>query len=173
MHRIEFDLPGQRGYEIVSYRIGHDSSLIGLRHKELPLQDVSRVIAISRAGRLQAYRDWGVLRAGDYVSLVAAERDLPQLDEVFRSARRPAREAEQRYFGEFHLDPAAKMADIADAYGVPPPSGANDLDVRGVFAKYLPNAVVGDRLRLGDIDLVVRKMDRDQITDVGLRLPHE
>ncbi len=173
VHRIEFDLPGQRGYEIVSYRIGHDSSLIGLRHKELPLQDVSRVIALSRAGRLQNYREWGTLRAGDYVSLVAAERDLPQLDEVFQSTRRPVREAEQRYFGEFHLDPNAKMADIADAYGVPPPAGGADLDVRGVFNKYLPNAVVGDRLRLGEIDLVVRKMDRDIITDVGLRLPHE
>ncbi|HSW15354.1 MAG TPA: potassium/proton antiporter [Solimonas sp.] len=173
MHRIEFDLPGQRGYEIVSYRIGHDSNLIGLRHKQLPLDDVSRVIALSRSGRLLAYKDWGALRAGDYVSLVASERQLPQLDEMFRAARRPAREAEQRYFGEFHIDPAARMADVAQAYGVPAPAGAGELDVRSVFAKYLPSAVVGDRLRLGEVELVVRKMERDRIVDVGLRLPHE
>lgn len=173
VQRLELDLPGQRGYEIVSYRIGADSSLVGLRHKQLPLADASRLIGVSRAGRLLPYRDWGPMQAGDYVSLLASEQQLPQLDELFRTSRKPEREAEQRYFGEFHLDPGARMADIAEAYGVPPPTGAAELDVRGVFAKYLPNAVVGDRLRLGDIDLVVRRMERDRIVDVGLRLPHE
>jgi len=173
VHRVEFDLPGQRGYEIVSYRIGHDSDLVGLRHKELPLDDVSRVIALSRSGRLLPYKDWGRLRAGDYVSLVASQRQLPRLDELFRAARRPSREAEQRYFGEFHIDPGARMADVAEAYGVPAPAGAGDLDVREVFAKYLPSAVVGDRLRVGGIELVVRRMEKERIVDVGLRLPHE
>jgi len=173
VHRVEFDLPGQRGYEIVSYRIGHDSDLVGLRHKELPLDDVSRVIALSRSGSLLPYKDWGRLRAGDYVSLVASERQLSRLDELFRAARRPTREAEQRYFGEFHIDPGARMADVAEAYGVTAPAGAGDLDVREVFAKYLPSAVVGDRLRVGGIELVVRKMEKDRIVDVGLRLPHE
>jgi len=173
VHRVEFDLPGQRGYEIVSYRIGHDSDLVGLRHKELPLDDVSRVIALSRSGSLLPYKDWGRLRAGDYVSLVASERQLSRLDELFRAARRPTREAEQRYFGEFHIDPGARMADVAEAYGVTAPAGAGDLDVREVFAKYLPSAVVGDRLRVGGIELVVRKMEKERIVDVGLRLPHE
>lgn len=173
VQRVEVDLPGQRGFEIVSYRIGDDSNLVGLRHKELPLNDLSRVIGVSRAGRLLAYRDWGRLQPGDYVSLLAAEKDLPELDERFRSTRRPSREAEQRYFGEFHIAPAARMADVADAYGVPPPPGTDGLDVAAVFARYLPNAVVGDRLRLGDIELVVRRMERERITDVGLRLPHE
>jgi len=173
VHRFELDLPGQRGFEIVSYRIGADSSLIGLRHKELPLDDLSRVIGVSRKERLLPYRDWGRLQVGDYVSLLASEHQLPDLDELFRSTRRPAREAEQRYFGEFHLLPTAPMSEVAAAYGVVAPPGTEGLDVREVFARFLPNAVVGDRLRLGDIELVVRKMERDRITDLGLRLPHE
>jgi cell volume regulation protein A len=173
VHRLELDLPGQRGYEIVSYRIGQASSVVGMRHKELPLDDASRLICVSRNGRMLPYRDWGPLRVGDYVSLLASERQLAKLDELFRTARRPEREAEQRFFGEFHIAPGAQMAAMADAYGVQIPEGAGDLTVAGMFAKYLPSAVVGDRLRLGGVDLVIRRMDGDRIVDVGLRLPHE
>ncbi|HUP92409.1 MAG TPA: potassium/proton antiporter [Solimonas sp.] len=173
VHRLEIDLPGSRGHEIVSYRIGHDSGLIGKRTKELGLEDASRIIGIARGNRLIPYRQWGTLREGDYVSLLAAERELPKLDQLFREQAKPGREADHRFFGEFRIDPKAPMAAIAEAYGVPIPPGSGQLSVQQVFAAHLPQAVVGDRMRLGDVVLVVRQMDRGRITEVGLRLPHD
>jgi len=174
IHRFEVDLPGSRGHEIVSYRLGVDSRVIGKRTKELPIEDASRVIALARAGRLLAYREWGALRAGDYISLLATDRELPKLDELFQARREPADATEvQRFFGEFHVDPNAPMAALAEAYGVPIPARSGSLSVRQVFVKFMPRAVVGDRLRLGDLELVVRRMEGSRIAEIGLRLPHE
>src|SRR3546814_1214926 len=44
VHRVDIDLPGQRGYEVVSYRVPAQSQLIGVRPKALPMPDVSREI---------------------------------------------------------------------------------------------------------------------------------
>jgi len=52
IQRLDFDLPGTRGYEIVSYRIGESSPLIGLKSRELPISDVSRIVCIARRGRI-------------------------------------------------------------------------------------------------------------------------
>jgi potassium/hydrogen antiporter len=174
IHRFEVDLPGSRGHEIVSYRLGEDSRVVGMRTKELPLADASRVIALARGGRLLPYRDWGALRAGDYISLLAEERELPALDALFQARRERADPVEvQRFFGEFRVDPAAPMAALAEAYGAPIPKGSGSLSVRQVFSKFMPRAVVGDRLRLGDLELVVRRMEGNRIAEIGLRLPHE
>jgi potassium/hydrogen antiporter len=174
IHRFEVDLPGSRGHEIVSYRLGSDSKVVGLRTKELPIADVSRVIAVARSGRLLPYRDWGALRAGDYISLLAAERDLPSLDELFQARREEADVSEvQRFFGEFRVNPAAPMSALAEAYGVPIPKGTGSLSVRQVFTKFMPRAVIGDRLRVGDVELVVRRMEAGRIAEIGLSLPHE
>ena len=174
IHRFEVDLPGSRGHEIVSYRLGVDSLVLGKRAKELPIHDVSRVIGVARGGRLLAYRDWGVLRPGDYISLLAAEHELPKLDSLFRASRQHGAAAEtQRYFGEFPVDPAAPMSALAEAYGVPIPPRSGQLSVRQMFVKFMPRAVVGDRLRLGEIELVVRRMEGNRISEIGLCLPRE
>src|SRR3546814_13689841 len=34
VHRVDIDLPGQRGYEVVSYRVPAPSQLIGVRSEE-------------------------------------------------------------------------------------------------------------------------------------------
>jgi len=171
VQRVDLDLPGQRGYEVVSYRLAANSSLVGLKPKNLALADTSRVICIARHGHVLRYKDWGALRAGDYISLLAEKDEIPELDELFKSTK-PDTTAEQRFFGEFQIDPAAPTDALREAYGVELPEAASGKTVAAFLGEVLPRPVVGDRLRLGDMELVVKKMEGEQVAEIGLRLPH-
>jgi cell volume regulation protein A len=172
IHRVDIDLPGQSGFEVVSYRLARNSSLIDVRPKDLPLPDVSRVICISRGKRVLHYREWGGLQAGDYISLLTAQSQLPVLDRLFESAQAPMAPAERLFFGEFSVYPDALVTELCAAYGIDPPPGAADHTVAQLLTQHLPHPVIGDRLRLGDLQLVVREVSGDQPTRLGLRLPH-
>ncbi|NKF22027.1 potassium/proton antiporter [Solimonas marina] len=171
VHRVDIDLPGQRGYEVVSYRVPPDSKLIGMRPKSLPIPDVSRVICIARNGKLLHYREWGNLQAYDYVSLLAAQAQLDVLDRVFESISAPDEPVSRRFFGEFTIDGDAAVDVLCESYGLPLPPNAAQMTVSQLMLKHLPHPVVGDRLRLGDIQLVIKTVDGDRATKIGLRLP--
>ncbi|HEY0974657.1 MAG TPA: potassium/proton antiporter [Solimonas sp.] len=173
IQRVDIDLPGQRGYEVVSYRLQPNSRLIGISPKHLPIDDVSRIICIARRGHVLHQRDWGELRAGDYVSLLAEQSELPSLDHVFESVRSDKETAARRYFGEFSVDPDAPILALCETYGLPPPENADGISVADLLARHLPHPVVGDRLRLGnEVQLVVKRTVGDRAVEIGLRLPH-
>ncbi|MGH8457478.1 MAG: potassium/proton antiporter, partial [Stenotrophobium sp.] len=174
IHRMDIDLPGQHGYEIVSYRLPESSAHLGRKPKELPVRDHSRIISISRGGRLLPYREWNLLQAGDYISLLAADADLERLDTIFQSRKsRPGQPDGQRYFGEFEIAPGATARDLADSYGINLPAGTEDFSIAQLVLRFLPKPVVGDRLRLEHIELVVRKMTDNKLSGIGIRLPRE
>ena len=174
IHRVDIDLPGQTGFEVVSYRINESSAHLGKRPKELPLRDSSRIISISRDGRLLPYREWGQLQASDFVSLLAAHHELDQLDLVFQERREQPQSADlRRYFGEFQVALDAPLQGLVDTYGITLPEGTQAQTVLELVTRYLPRPVTGDRLRLGSIELVVRSMQDHRIREIGIRLPHE
>jgi cell volume regulation protein A len=173
LRRIEIDLPGSSGYEIVSYRVSRSSAVVGHRAKELPIREISRIVSVSRGGRVLPYREWGKLQAGDYVSLLASKTDLPQLDEVFRRRPPATTRDTQRYFGEFIVDPAASVNDLAGFYQIEAPPDAGKLTLAQLFESHMKQPVVGDRLKLGPIELIVRRMDGNRIVELGLRLPDQ
>ncbi len=171
VQRSEIDLPNQRGYELVSYRLGAESAVLGKEPKHLPLPDVARVVCVVREGKLLPYRAWGKLRLRDTVSVLAHERELPIFDAVFAAPTAVHQRAAQRFFGEFELRPDAPLAAINEAY---------DLGLRGVekdtleeyLHRVLPSPVVGDRLKLGVCEMVIKAVNGAYVTRVGLRLPH-
>jgi cell volume regulation protein A len=171
VRRIEIDLPGSSGHEVVSYRVSRSSAVVGRSAKELPIREISRIVSVSREGRVLPYREWGRFAPGDYISLLASRDDLPQLDEVFRRIAPQQSRAEREYFGEFVIDPAAKARDLAEAYGATLPDEVLDKTMAEVFASTMNLPVVGDRLRLGGVEVVVRRMEGRQVAELGLRLP--
>lgn len=172
VHRLDVDLPGQRGFEVVSYRLARNSSLTDARPKDLPLPDVSRIVCISRHGRVLHAREWGTLKVGDYISILTPQHQLPALDRLFESVTLPADSPGRRFYGEFSIHPDALVADLCMAYGCDIPDGAEALTVANLLIRHLPHPVVGDRLRLGELQLVVREVRGDTPTQLGLRLPH-
>lgn len=172
IQRVDVDLPGARDHEIVSYRVPKHSALAGLTVKEMPLPDQLRVVAITRENRLLPFRHWGQIRTGDSVTLLCERSDLDELDRIFESSRKPLNKIEQRFFGDFSIKPTAPLSELALTYGISLPAHAHRLTVSEFITSSLPQPVVGDRLRLGDIELVVRKVEDNKIEQVGLRLPH-
>lgn len=172
VHRVDLDLPGQSGFEVVSYRIAGNSGLIGVRPRELPLPDLSRVISVARSGRMLDRRKWDRLQAGDYISLLTAHAQLPVLDRLFESAQEVAEPSARRFFGEFVVAAGASVEELCQAYGVAVPAEGVGRTVGDLVRQHLPHPVVGDRLRLGELQLVVRAVDGDRPLQIGLRLPH-
>ena len=172
VRRADIDLPGTRGYEMVSYRLARTSALIGKRPKQLPIEDSSRIVSLTRSGKLIPYRDWGVLKGGDYLSLIVSKAELPELDKLFQQTRGHHGVEQQRFFGEFVVSPDAQVSDLADAYGLDVPNSAGTFTLAAFVASVVHKPVVGDRLRLGEMELVVRKMEGGKIVELGLRLPH-
>lgn len=172
IRRTDIDLPGTRGYEVVSYRLARGSALVGKRPKQLPIEDGSRIVSLTRAGKLVPYKDWGVLKGGDYLSLIVSKNELPELDRVFQQTRGNQGAEEQRFFGEFIISPEALVRDLADAYGLDVPEAARGWTLSAFVLSVLHKPVVGDRLRLGEMELVVRKMEGERVIELGLRLPH-
>lgn len=172
IHRVDLDLPGQSGFEVVSYRIAGNSGLIGVRARELPLPDLCRVISVSRSGRMLDRKEWGRLQRNDYISLLTAHARLPALDRLFESAQESEEPSARRFFGEFVVSADASLDELCQAYGLAVPPGTAGRTVGELLRLHLPHPVIGDRLRLGELQLIVRSVDGDRPLQIGLRLPH-
>ena len=108
---------------------------------------------------------------GDYIYVLAQPKLLPQLNKLFDPHQAPDRLEEHRYFGDFVLNGDARLADLADVYGleVPDPHGGETL-AAFLNERFHGRAVVGDRTSLGDAVLVVREMEDGRVSRVGLKL---
>lgn len=167
VHRMDLDLPGSQGYEVVSYRLAKACPMIGKPPQRLPLRAPTRLVSVSRRGRVLAENQWDALQIGDYVSLLASRHEVEDLDRLFESE--PLPQEMRSYFGDFIIDPDAPMQALADLYGAHVPADVGERSVSGFIAKHLLRPVVGDRLQLGPVDLVIRQMEGSRITALGLR----
>jgi potassium/hydrogen antiporter len=167
--RLELDIGGSKDYELVGYAVPKWSPAMGARSSELNLAPGERVVAVFRADRLQEPPDMAQLEAGDVIYLLARSGDVERISAIFAARPLPEPLAERRFFGDFALDPAARLADVCAAYGVQAPEALAALSLREVIERrYKGVPVVGDRVVLGGIELVVRATEGRAVTKVGL-----
>jgi cell volume regulation protein A len=168
--RIPLDWPGLSGYELVGYRVTADSLAVGRVLGDVNLPDSVRPAAVVREEQVHECGECGPLRAGDDLYLFARAADLPLLDQIFTVPRVPPRLEAGRFFGELALNAEADLAEIARLYGLP----LNPAEVTGTLEQYLKRRfdqpVVGDRVRLGSVEFVVREMRGERIVKVGMKL---
>ncbi len=173
VQRVELDIPGQQELELVGYRLAENAPAILDRRPRLPLPKGARVVAILRDRQLLDSLDPLDPRPGDYLYLIADPRDLPELDRLFVASPIPERLSELAFFGEFVLDGGARLADVCAVYGLDPPDRECQMTLDALIRRGLrAHPVVGDRLRIGHLELVVREMAADRVRRVGLKLPH-
>jgi cell volume regulation protein A len=165
VERLELDLPGTAHHELVAYRIVPDSPVA--RGERIPRW--ARPSLVIRDGRSMRYQYAGKLRPGDQLYLFAPPRFLRLLDRLFA---RPAAldSSDTDFFGAFTVMPEKSLRELGDAYDVP----IDDRDADGSIADYILKRVgghadIGDRVALGDIELIVRDVDEaGAIKSVGL-----
>lgn len=168
--RLRIDLPGQVDYQLLSYPIAADSPLLGSTLMDLSWPGETRPAAVIRAGHLHAHGSCGPLQTDDHIYLFAQDADLSALDQMFMTEALPPHLEAGRFFGELALNADAQMAELAQLYGLKlDPSDAADA-LEHFLKRRFDCPVVGDRVRLGSVEFVVREMRGERIVKVGMKL---
>ncbi|MGE0459576.1 MAG: potassium/proton antiporter, partial [Bauldia sp.] len=164
LQRTELELPGGGDHEIVAYRV-HPESRVA-KGERIPRW--ARPSLILRDGRSLRPHAAGRVQPGDQVYIVTATNYVQLLDQLFAG---PAESAfDPQLYGEFLLDPGARLGDVAAAYDTPIDPADADLTLRDFLRRRLHgNVEPGDRVGLGRFDLIVRSVDADHaVREVGL-----
>jgi cell volume regulation protein A len=165
LERLELDLPGTAHHELVAYRVAPDSPVA--RGERIPRW--ARPSLVIRSGRSMRYQYAGKLRPGDQLYLFASPRFLRLLDRLFASPA-PLDSSDLDFFGAFTVAPETSLRKLAEAYEIPVEDNEADSSIVDYILKRVGgHADVGDRVALGDIELIVRDLDdAGAIKSVGL-----
>lgn len=167
LERIEVELPGSPGHELLVYRVLPGSPFLA---NVATLPKDAHASLVIRAGKLIAPEAAWPPQPDDLIYLFAPSEQLPHLDRLFAQFKsRDASEIE--FFGEFSIDPKARMADLAAAYDMAQHAPFDPALTVGDYmaARLKGRPVVGDRVCMGLLDLVVQRVHQGHmITAVGL-----
>jgi cell volume regulation protein A len=176
--RTDLDLGSTADRDVASYRVEADAPALGYRFNEIPLPRRSRIITVIREGTVMDRMKLDHLEAGDYILVLAPAEQFFSLDRLFTSRetgrRRKKRDRGEEVFGEFVLTGDTLLGEVALLYGLPVDEKDRGEPVGAYLRRRLRHrAVVGDRLRWGPVELVVREIRKDRITSVGIELEPE
>jgi potassium/hydrogen antiporter len=167
--RIDIDLPASGERDLLIYRVGPGSriALRGVR-RLLQLENTS-LVGVVRDGRLLRPRDLDRLDPGDSVLVIAPSAQAAALDELF--AERPQSAGGAVTFGEFTFDGDLPLGKIAEFYDLPVPEKDKALTLADlVEARLGRKPLIGDRIRVGEIELIVQGVRGERITEVAIEL---
>ena len=163
--RVRLDLPGQLESEMVGYRVAPGSA--ALRGTDWPGQ--VQLAMVVRDERILLPADAGPLQADDYAYFIAPDAQAPKLDWLFADGS-AARQAEQDTFGSFILPGDVPLGELAQFYSLPLPKRIAGTTAAQLFdERFDREPMVGDRLAIGRAILVVREVDDDRVSKIGLR----
>ncbi len=153
VNRIEFELPGEGELELVGYSIHPDSTVA--KGERIPRW--ARPVLIMRSGVMHSVHSAGALRADDQVYLFARPRAIDSLDRIYALAHGGNDPA---VTGDFVLKRETTLGDLSREYGLAPFGDDASLDVGSyIEAQFSSPPKLGDRLSVGDIDLIVHGLD--------------
>ena len=168
--RYDLGATGHWDLELLRYDLANDSPALHTPLASLALPEQVALAGVLRGDRLEVADRLTELRAGDSVYVMASSAHVDALNRKFIAPHHPDRLEEHRFFGDLVLDATAQLSDVAQFYAiaVPPQAGAVSL------ADYLERVfhqrpVVGDRLKMGRVEFVVREMKDERIVRVGLK----
>jgi len=167
--RLDIDLPGRLGDEnmVAGYRVEARSLAVSKAVEALPLPPTASVLVVIQDGIARSAASTPPLASGDYVLALARPEDLALLDRVFG----PRSRADDRgLLGEFAFEGATTLAAIAHLYDPTVSSDGAVTLAEFVASRFIGTPAIGDRTRFGAVELIVRDMQGDTITQVGVEL---
>lgn len=177
--RTDLDLGSTLDRDVASYRVEADAPALGYRYSELPLPRRCRIISVIRDGAVMDRTKLEKLAPGDYLLVLAPAEHFFQLDRLFTARKQSKRERRrsergEEVFGEFVLAGDTLLGEVSMLYGIPVEEKDRNEPVGAYMRRRLRHrAVVGDRLRVGPVELVVREIRNDRITSIGIELEPE
>ena len=170
VQRVELGVPGQVGHEFVGYKLAEGSPALRRTVGGLHLPNKTQLLCLLRDGNPVVLVPEQKFLADDHIFLLSLPTELEALDKMLVGMQENERLSAQAFFGEFVLNSRAKLSDLSLVYNFPvPPEMANWSIARYIFSKYR-QPVVGDRVRLGDVEFVVLSMNNQRLIKVSLKL---
>jgi cell volume regulation protein A len=167
--KVELELPGTASHELVVYHVVENSPVA--RGERIPRW--ARPSLVVRRGQSIRPQYAGRIEAGDHVYLFAAPRNIRLLDRLFASPAR-VEEDDKDFFGEFYIDSNQTLGQLAQAYGIDPPTDPSRPIGAYMLERLGGRSEVGDRVPIGFIELIVRETDDSgAVTAAGLTLAPE
>jgi cell volume regulation protein A len=170
--RLDIDLPGRLGDEntVAGYLVETRCRAASRPVEGLPLPPTASVLVVIRDGIARSAASAPPLAPGDYVIALARPADLALLDRVFGPRPERSRADERGLLGEFAFDGTTALATIAHLYD--PAAAANGAVTLAEFlaSRFVGTPAVGDRTRFGAVELIVRDIEGDTVTQVGVEL---
>jgi cell volume regulation protein A len=171
VQRVTVDMPGHFEHEILGFEVKPGSMVAGRTLGDLVMPEGMKIMAAIRDGVPQDPAPGLDFRPGDFIYFLAQPQAIAHLGKLFDPHRVPDRLEEHRYFGDFVLNGDAMLEDLAAAYGLEAPEQAAGKSLADYLDRaFHGRAVVGDRVRIGAAELVVREIENGRISRVGLRL---
>jgi cell volume regulation protein A len=167
IERIQLDLPSGAAHELVAYRLHEDSPILG----QLAMPRWVKPALIVRDGQSIRSMRLDRLRAGDVLYVFVRPHRIPLLDRLIASPK-PPEPGDREFFGEFEVAPETPIDELAAFYGAVVKQEKRGRSTRAFLEREFGDAVeVGDRIGLGPIELVVRRLDDNRhIVEVGLSI---
>jgi cell volume regulation protein A len=164
--RVELDLPGQLDVEIVGFPVEPDSPIL----HDATLPEWARPALVVRRNRILQPYEAGPPRAGDHIYLLAPPRRAPLLDRLFVPAP-DATPGRAEHFGELLLAGDTSLSSLTALYGIAVPEEQTDLTLGELFAQAFDREpIVGDRVALGGVTFVARRVADDRVEQAALDL---
>jgi cell volume regulation protein A len=172
--RQELGLPGAGAEQVIAaYEVAGEALATRRALTRLPLPEEARILMAVRNGRSLHPPELERLEAGDTVLVLGPAVGQEALDRVFGARERPAEEA-GTVFGEFTLEGSAPVKALVSLYGLPVPEGSAKSTLADFVTERLgKEPIAGDRLSLGDVELVVQEVEDGIIRTVGIELEPE
>jgi cell volume regulation protein A len=170
--RLDIDLPGQLGDEntVAGYRVEARSPAVAKAVDALPIPPTASVLVMIRDGIARSVASAPPLAPGDYVLALARPQDLGLLDRLFGPRPDRSKADARGLLGEFSFDGATALAAITHLYDPAAKIDGAMTIAEFMAEKFAGRPAVGDRMRFGAIELIVRDMQGDAITQVGVEL---
>jgi cell volume regulation protein A len=172
--RHEIELPTSVDRDAAGWRVAPASPALLQPYANLHLPARTRVLAVIRDGALVDRTQLERLRVDDYVIALVPPEQVIALDALFSTPPRRRQRIAAPELGEFVLEASVRLGEVCSLYGVPFEPVYHDRTLAEFMNMRLgQNVVVGDRVKIGDIELVVRALRKEKISKVGLEIEPE
>ncbi|WP_417870566.1 potassium/proton antiporter [Vibrio furnissii] len=159
-------------WELFIYKLKQEKWCIGEPLRNLFMPEGTRIAALFRQQQLLHPSGSTKLEEGDTLCVLAQEKDLEALSQLFSEA--PEKESLARFFGDFFLDIDAKLSDVAMIYGLDLGELNDEKTLKDLVTEHLGTTpVLGDHFEWHGLYWVVADVVDWQVVKVGLRLPAE
>ncbi|MGQ9424498.1 potassium/proton antiporter [Gilvimarinus sp. F26214L] len=169
--QLSLRIPDHPGWELLAYRVHSGSAADAYRVRKLPLPEGTKLMGVVRRGHVLAADADTDLEPDDYLILLTQAHDLAELSPLFQELPTANYLRASEFFGQFSLRGDTRLRDVAGFYMVPLPKENWDNTLAQFIARrYHGKPVVGDRVRVGNVEFVVRQIVGGEIFQVGLKI---